>query len=120
LESAREFSKSVELIKCAESELARELQIINLAKYAILDASIGMLQDKDVSVRLASVATIRQLVLDSNLAMDRLSFGALLAGLKDESPEVRAGISEVVLSVCARQPGLCREPPEKTGASMAI
>ena len=113
LQSARRFSGTVGLIGCAEGELRAEMQRMNLAKYAILDASIAKLEDKDERVRLASVTVIRELILDMGLPMDKLSFRALLIGMKDESPRVRDGIAEVVSFVCSRQRGLCTIEPKK-------
>lgn len=107
LRSAKEFSDTVGLIGCAQEKMAQDLRMMRLAEYAMLDASIGKLLDKEESVRLASVGTIRGLVLGLGLRMDRLSFQAMLTGLKDESQQVRDALGEVVLEVCARQPDLC-------------
>src|SRR5512143_612304 len=109
LRSAKEFSDTVGLIGCAQEQMVQELRRMRLAEYAILDASIGMLLDKDESVRLASAGTIRELVLGLGLNMDRLSFQAMLTGLNDESGQVKEIISEVAVAVCVRQPDFCRK-----------
>ncbi len=109
LRSAKEFSDTVGLIGCAQEQMAQELRRMRLAGYAILDASIGRLLDKDETVRLASAGPIRELVLGLGLKMDRLSFQAMLTGLNDESGQVKEIISEVAVAVCARQPDFCRQ-----------
>ena len=120
LRSAREFSKTVGLIGCTESLLRNEMQRIDLAKYAILDASIGMLADKDLDVRIASCNLISHLVLDMRIRMDSISFRALSAGLQDVSPEIRKQVAKILVFVCAREPNLCHDLKKKTSESLAL
>jgi hypothetical protein len=107
LRSAREFSETVGLIGCTESALRGELQRLDMAKYAILDASIGRLTDSDAAVRLEAVGIIHDLVLNRGVRLDPLSFKALTVGLHDESQEVRDKVSAIISLVCVNQPRLC-------------
>ncbi|MFN7991325.1 MAG: hypothetical protein U0R44_04170 [Candidatus Micrarchaeia archaeon] len=118
LSSAAEFSKAVGDFACSETIMRKELRMLELAKYAILDASIGRLEDPDVAVRLASLGTIRILLMESGLRLDRLSFSALTAGLRDGSKEVREKTAEILSFVCSSQPSLCA-PHERSKGTVA-
>lgn len=120
LRSARAFSAALGQIYCAESLVRKEQRLMEMAKYAILDASIAALEDKDPAVRLASIGTIRELVVGLGLGMDRLSFSALSIGLKDESQDVREATAEIIGFVCSGQPGLCQAAPEKKGTFTTV
>ncbi|MEW6722777.1 MAG: hypothetical protein AB1324_05945 [Candidatus Micrarchaeota archaeon] len=112
LQAARGFSDAVENIGCTESSLRGEMQMMDMAKYAILDASIGLLGDKDVSVRLAACDLIADLVINRGVKLDSLSFRALSTGLGDESPDVREKVAQILAYACIRQPRLCPAEPE--------